>query len=52
MIPQLSNSLDDLATPGVIVEVTAEVAEAEGLVFDDAVDFDTAMDANADIDQE
>lgn len=47
-MPQRSSNLDDLATPGVIVELSPEDMEAEGLMVDDTVDFATALDANAD----
>lgn len=48
----LSNNLDDLAQVGVMVELTPEQMEAEGLVIEDAVDFETAMAANGDVDTE
>lgn len=43
--PILSRDLDGLGTPGVMVEVTREQAEAMGLCEDDAVSFEDAWEA-------
>jgi hypothetical protein len=45
----ISESLDDVSTPGVIVEVDPEAADRLGAFEEDALDEETAWDANADL---
>jgi hypothetical protein len=44
----LSDSLDDIDLPGVIVEVDPEIADQLGAFQEDALDEEAAWDANAD----
>jgi hypothetical protein len=48
----VSPRLDDLAFPGVVVELSPEEADSEGLSVEDAVSFEDAYEANADTDNE
>jgi hypothetical protein len=45
----ISESLEDAAIPGVVVEVDPEEADDLGAFREDAVDDATAWDANADL---
>lgn len=47
--PVLSRNLDDLAFPGVMVELDPDVADWEGFSIEDAVSFEDAYEANADL---
>jgi hypothetical protein len=48
-MPLVSLDLNDLVTPGVVVELTPDEAEAEGLTIEDALTAQEAMDANDDL---
>jgi hypothetical protein len=45
----VSESLEDLSIPGVIVEVDPDEADRLGAFAEDALDEETAWDANADL---
>lgn len=45
----VSRNLDDLAIPGVAVEIAPDTADSLGVVIEDAVDLDDAIDANLDL---
>jgi hypothetical protein len=45
----ISESMTDLITPGVVVELDPDEAESYGPFLDDALDEETAWDANADL---
>ena len=45
----ISESMDDLTTPGVIVELDPDEAELYGPFLEDALDEETAWDANTDL---
>ena len=45
----ISESLADLTTPGVIVELDPDAADRAGAFLDDALDEDGAWQANADL---
>ena len=45
----ISESLADLMTPGVIVELDPDAADRAGAFLDDALDEDAAWAANADL---
>lgn len=44
--PIVSRDLNDLAFPGVVVELTPEQLAHEGLCFEDAISFEDAFAAN------
>lgn len=48
--PLLSNSMDDLLVPGVVVELEAGEAEVFGAFEETALTEDEAWEANADLD--
>lgn len=50
--PLLSNSMDDLLLPGVVVELEPGEAEAFGAFEETALTEDEAWEANADLDGE
>ena len=45
----ISQSLDDLVIPGVIVEVDPDIAESMGAFEEDALDDETAWESNIDL---
>lgn len=45
----ISESMTDLTTPGVVVELDPDEAELYGPFLDDALDEETAWDSNADL---
>lgn len=45
----ISESMDDASIPGVIIEVDPEEADRLGAFEEDALDEETAWDANADL---
>lgn len=45
----LSDSLDDVGLPGVVVEVDPDTADQLGVFHEDAIDEETAWEANADL---
>jgi hypothetical protein len=49
VMPIISLSMDDLLTPGVIVELTPDEAEAWGAFEETALDEATAWEANDDL---
>jgi hypothetical protein len=49
MTPVFSNDYLDLTTPGVVVELTPDQAEALGAFEEDALSADEAWDANPDV---
>lgn len=52
VFPLLSNTVDDLLLPGVVVELDAGEAEAFGAFEETALTEDEAWAANADLDAE
>jgi hypothetical protein len=44
----ISESMDDLSVPGVIIELDPDEAERAGAFVEDAIDEATAWDSNAD----
>jgi hypothetical protein len=45
----ISESLRDLTTPGVVVELEPDAADRAGAFLDDALDEDAAWESNADL---
>jgi hypothetical protein len=45
----ISESLTDLTTPGVVVELDPDAADRAGAFLDDALDEDAAWESNADL---
>jgi len=50
--PIVSSSLDDLLTPGVMVEIDVDVADAYGAFEESALDEADAWDSNGDLNPE
>lgn len=46
--PMFSSDIEDVHTPGVIVQVTQDEADRLGAFQEDALDFQAALDSNQD----
>ena len=49
VLPIVTTDLAELQTPGVMVEVTADVAESMGYIADNALYADDAWESNGDL---
>lgn len=47
--PIVSRTIDDIDTPGVVVEVDQDEAEQWGAFTEDAIDFDAALESNVEV---